>query len=207
MSRRGHSRRLERLGDLGLREQRDVARDLPIAPVATPSAHASVAGRSRVECHGASGTARASSEAMARATSMPRSPNAASVPEAPPSWSTRARSRASRTPALTRSSADIQPAALSPNVIGVACCSHVRPTMTVFAWRVASAAAASPARSSDASTIDGRIAQLQHHGRVDDVLARGAPVHEARGIRIDARDALRQLAHEWNGEIARTRRF
>ena len=48
-----------------------------------------------------------------------------------------------------------------------------------------------------------RVAQLEHPPAVDDILARGAPMHVARGIRIDARNVLRELPHERDREIAR----
>jgi hypothetical protein len=60
-------------------------------------------------------------------------PSAASVPDAPPNCSTSASSSAVATRRRIRSSASVQPAAFSPNVIGVACCSQVRPGIVASA--------------------------------------------------------------------------
>jgi hypothetical protein len=48
----------------------------------------------------------------------------------------------------------------------------------------------------------GRIANGKHGARVDDVLARGAPMHEAGGLRIALGDFSRQRFHERDRDIA-----
>ena len=80
--------------------------------------------------------------ASASVTAGPCGPSDASVPDAPPSWSTSASASAACSRPRARSSASAQPAALRPKVTGVACCSQVRPAMVAPAWRRAWAAAA-----------------------------------------------------------------
>ena len=103
----------------------------PSEPVSRPRKVASSATRSRVPCQGRVGQARSSSAAIASATSIPRSPSEASVPAAPPSWTTRRRGFSSARRTWWREMASSQPAALRPSVVGRACWSQVRPIMAV----------------------------------------------------------------------------
>ena len=104
---------------------------LPSAPQAMPNADATSAMRSRWVCHGIAGTASPNCFAIASATAGPASPSEASVPDAPPSCSTCDRSTASRMRARQRPIMSSQPAAFRPNVVGLACWSHVRPGIGV----------------------------------------------------------------------------
>ena len=126
--------RLGGLADFGLREQREVARDLAAARrrprrARRRAAAADRGGRATAD----PGTGKPEARGQQRsATRGPSSPSAASVPDAPPNCRTHARRRARhRERPRWRSSASSHPAAFSPKVIGVACCSQVRPAMTL----------------------------------------------------------------------------
>ena len=122
----------------------------PATPAATPSADATSTTRARAVCHGSVGSERASSAESSCATSRPRSARAAIVPAAPPNCTasrvcaTRVSSDRASTMAMS------QPAALSPKVVGSACCSSVRAAMMVVRCRSASVAAAAAALSRSA---------------------------------------------------------
>ncbi len=92
--------------------------------------------RARRRAHGS--CARAASARRGRApgrrastTSSPRSPSAESVPAAPPSCDREPDRASSASRARASSTATSQPAALSPNVVGTACCSSVLPAIGV----------------------------------------------------------------------------
>ena len=121
-------------------------------PDAVSSAAPSSATRTRFVCQGTVASARPSSAAKRREISGPWSPNAASVPAAPPSCAARPSSRTRARRALASSTATSHPAAFNPNVIGTACCIRVRPAIGVSRYVRARAAQASPTRSSSAST-------------------------------------------------------
>jgi hypothetical protein len=60
------------------------------------------------------------------------------------------------------------------------------------------------ARARERSKHDlGRVAQLEHHRRIDDVLTRRSPVHVPSGILVDAPYVLSEALHERNREVAR----
>ena len=92
--------------------------------------------------------------------------------------------------------ASSHPAALRPNVTGAAGCNE-RPAR-LPGGRVPSR----ELRGAVRRPVDGRenggtgLLQPQHHRRVHDVLARGAPVHEAGRGRIGPGDDGRQLLHQ-----------
>ena len=171
-------RALGDLADLGLREQRDVAGRLAERagrharappPARSPgSVRCARAGRA---CRGPAGTP------TRRATAGPAAPSPASVPAAPPSC-TAGRSR--RRPSAAASRPASHPAAVSPNVIGTACWSSVRPIMRGVAVGGGQAAAASAAPS----TSDRMTAQAsrgdQHRRGVEHVLAGRSPVDVRR---------------------------
>ena len=115
------------------------------------SAAPSSATRPRAVCHGSSGAPRPSCAASAATTRGPSSPSAASVPAAPPSCTSK---RARASPARASSVASSQPAALSPNVTGRACCSSVRPAIGVPACSRASPAQARATPSSSSVTSE-----------------------------------------------------
>ena len=104
---------------------------LAAAPLASPRAAASSAMRVRVVCHGMTGSASPSSRAKRDRTSMPASPSAARVPAAPPSWAARRVRRTASRRCAASSRPTSHPAAFRPKVTGTACCSSVRPAMTV----------------------------------------------------------------------------
>ena len=111
----------ECLADFCLREHREIATNLAERPTEMPNADATSAMRSRWVCHGIAGTVSPNSFAIASATAEPASPSEASVPDAPPSWSTCDRSAGSRTRARQRPIMSSQPAAFRPNVVGLPC--------------------------------------------------------------------------------------
>ena len=83
-------------------------------------------------------------------------------------------------PAAARSSPAPHPAATAPKVVGTACCSSVRPIITVSRCAAASPAAAS-ARGAQVGDDEGqRVAGHEHRRRVEDVLARRPAVHRGR---------------------------
>ena len=86
---------------------------LPRTPTTFPHAAASAAKRSRSACHGNAGSVRPSSRARASATSSPRPPSDARVPDAPPNCKMLASPSARSSPARVRRSAASQPAANS----------------------------------------------------------------------------------------------
>ena len=185
------------LADLGLREQHDVERDLPERPGGDASAAPSV-GRSRVRrCQGRTGSASSSSCASVRATREPvvaergerARPRRRAGRRAP------RRDRVERRPAASRT-ATSQPAAFSPNVVGSACCSSVRPAIGVDRCSLGQRGAARPRarRARRASSVE-RAAGDEHRRGVHHVLARGAPVHvAARRRRRRRRAAPRRAA-------------
>ena len=129
--------------DFGLREERDVARDFPHRP--DGDAERGGERREAIAVRVPRERRHREIELGRPSRSRPRgarSPSAASVPDAPPSWSTSALASARVDVARARGRArHIQPAALSPKVVGVACCIQVRPAITVVACARASAAA------------------------------------------------------------------
>jgi hypothetical protein len=52
-------------------------------------------------------------------------------------------------------------------------------------------------------THDGRhgALKLQNQTRIDDVLARGAPVHVSGGLTVDSFNCVRQLTNERDGKV------
>ena len=87
-----------------------------------------------------------------------------------------------------------QPAAFSPNVVGTACWSSVRPAITVARCVVREPGALAPRRRRVArATSAERVARDEHRGGVEDVLARRAPVDVAGGV---ASDGVRERADE-----------
>ena len=93
----------------------------------------------RDRCATAARTAGRARAPSPRRPAGPDSPSAASVPAAPPNWITSASSQASSRRRQLRAIAAVQPATFRPNVIGVAGCSSVRPSITVAACRSDSA--------------------------------------------------------------------
>ena len=168
---------LRDLGDLGLREQDDVHRHGGDHAGRRRPAHRpgrrSAAGR----CATGPGCRRQAQLRGQRGCAA-RSPircSPASVPAAPPYWTgSDATTSASRSRAP--SSPLSQPAALSPNVVGSACCISVRPMTTSSRCRSASraAAAAAAARSASIAAIALRASSIE--GGVEDVLAGRAHV-------------------------------
>ena len=140
--------------DLGLAQERDVARDL----AQRSARHAERARERRRADRDARARARRAPEGRgarpaAKRRSSPSAPSDASVPEAPPNCRTAAPASADSMPSIVRASASSQPAAFRPNVMGVACCSQVRPGIGVRAcWR-ACVAAADAARRRSRTTI------------------------------------------------------
>ena len=124
----------------------------PTAPEAMSRAAPSSATRTRFVCQGSGGSTRPSSSAKRRAISSPCPPIAASVPAAPPSCAARPSSRSPASRVRDSSTATSQPAALSPNVVGTACCNMVRPAIGVSRCSRARTAHASVTRSSSPST-------------------------------------------------------
>ena len=98
--------------------------------------------RSRSVCHGSGGLARPSSSAISAFTRAPPSPSDARVPAAPPNWTASRVSRTNASHSTALSSPASQPAATMPKVVGTACCSSVRPIMSVPRLASASRAAA-----------------------------------------------------------------
>ena len=80
------------------------------------------------------------------------SPSAASVPTAPPNCSTTARCCVSRNRPRWRLTASSQSATFTPNVVGNACCIHVRPTTIVERCFVASSVSPAAKRSRSLAT-------------------------------------------------------
>ena len=198
-------RRLERLAHFGLREQRQIARELAErrgerCPARSRTSHR----RSRCVCHGMSATPRSSSRASAVVDG-----------EAARRRATRACRRRRRTARRARAAAAPRgardgdrarastPASFRPSVTGDACCSHVRPAQHRVAMRVAPAWRAHRARRARSASIEReRIAQLQHEPGVDDVLAGRAPVHVAARLGVGGGDAARQRGDQRNREVA-----
>ena len=149
------------------------------APAATPSARAELGRPAARSCAtAATGSARPSSLGEhATAPRGPRSPSAASVPAAPPSCDRRARTRDAAAPRASTTPTS-QPAALSPNVVGSACCSSVRAGHQRVAVLVARAARTRRRRRRAPSTISAERARARRASpRVSsDVLARRAAV-------------------------------
>ena len=106
------------------------------------------ASRSRCACQGGVGTPDPARVASSHRGKAARSPNAASVPAAPPNCRTSAASPGRRQARpRSRSNAAHQPAAFRPNVIGAAGCSSVRPSITVAACVVGERAQARDRRA------------------------------------------------------------
>ncbi len=98
-------------------------------------------------CHGATGAASSSSSASSFASS------GSSVPAGPPSWTARRSSRTKPRSVRAASTPSSHPAAFSPNVVGTACWSSVRPIIGVERC-----ASASPAHAAATASRDARIA-------------------------------------------------
>src|SRR2546426_1219785 len=109
-------------------------------------------------CVAASSTPRPRSRMTAGWMSRAYGPNAAPVPTAPDILPTTIRGDASRNRSLCRATSDAKTAILSPNVIGIAACPCVRPSITVrlcFDARPANTVVSSP-RSSPTMWIASR---------------------------------------------------
>ena len=100
-----------------------------------------------------------------------------------------------------------QPAAFKPKVVGLACCSHVRPGIGVAACSRANAAEARMARVSSAANNASTARSLQDDCRVHDVLTGGATMNVACRFGIPGSDCLGQLADERNHDVAGGCRF
>ena len=201
--RRAAARALAHLAHLGLGEQDDVARDLRARRGGRGERRAELDQRAAVGVprHRAARPGRARGRRGARPRAR-ASPSTASVPTAPPSCAAQplapTRSRPARGP---RAAPTSQPAAFSPNVVGTACCSSVRPAIGVDAVRPRERARSGLGGSPSHAAV-GASARLrdEHRGGVDDVLAGRAPVHEPGRLRADRRA---DRAHERLGRVAR----
>ena len=112
--------------------------------------------------------------------------------------------------ARSRSSANAQPASLSPNVVGSACTPCVRPILSVSRCSSARATTAANARSSPSSRSAPASPDLQRERRVDDVRRREpvvepAPLRAERlGDRVDERrDVVVRLRLELGDPLGR----
>ena len=121
---------------------RSCRRPRPPPPVRRP-ARRSAAGRRATAPAARPGRARGR---RAAPTSSPASPSAASVPAAPPSWAARRSRRIRSRPSRASISATSQTAHFSPNVVGTACWSSVRPAIAVARCARASSAQRSAGR-------------------------------------------------------------
>ena len=101
--------------------------------------------RSRSVCQGSGGSARPSSSASSAFTRAPSAPSDARVPAAPPNCTASRVSRTNASHSTALSSPASQPAATTPKVTGTACCSSVRPIISVPRCASASRAAAAAA--------------------------------------------------------------
>ena len=151
---------------------------LPTAPAATPSAPARSATRVRSVCQGRAGVVEAQPRPPARRRRPARRREPGQRPGRAAELQRRGGAAAGRRPAASRPAS--HPAALSPNVVGTACCSSVRPTMGVSRWAAARPAAASAAPSRSDRTTAQASAGHQHRRGVHDVLAGRSPV-DVRG--------------------------
>ncbi len=162
---------------------------LPSVPVATPSAQASPARRSRCACQGSAGT----DEIQPRAERLGDGRGRAS--RAPRACRRRRRTGA-RAPAVERRlepccdarervepSGRLQPERRSASPAAARC---GRPSACRRAPRVSGGGLGGALRDRGRS-MGTAVAKLQHERGVDDVLARGAPVHVARRLRRRSR--------------------
>ena len=168
-------------------------------PAAAPRAPARSAIGSRTVCHG---TARVGQAQLGGQRGAQRDPGARPTrrgcrPRPPYCTGSEATTSASRSRAPSRPAS--QPAALSPNVVGSACCISVRPMTTSSRWAAASRAAASAAAARSASIAETAFAGQQHERGVQDVLAGGADVH-GRGVPLPHR--VLQHAHQRRHRVA-----
>ena len=96
----------------------------------------------------------------------------------------------------------VEPArGFGPNVVGLACCSQVRPGIGVNARSRERRRGGHRARKAVFDRLAGR-AQLQHERRIHDVLACGAAMDVACRLCIPRADSLGQFAHQRNDDIA-----
>ena len=187
------------LADLGLREQREVERDLRAAPGGDRERGAELGERraARVPrqrpARGRSSSAANSAQHL-DARVAERGERPAGAAELRGQARTR---RGARARATTPTS---QLAAFSPNVVGTACCSSVRAAITVARCSSASLAQAAATPSSSSSDDRRRVARDEHRGGVEDVLARRAVMDVLR-ISPD----LRERAHERLDRVTRRR--
>ena len=173
---------LAHLGDLRLREQREVERDLRAEARGDGERGAELGDRqpTRVPRQHRLGQVELAASS-ARSTSRPRSPSEASVPPAPPSCAGR-RAAARRRRAWTIPTSQL--AAFSPNVVGTACWSSVRAAVTLARCSSASRAHAR-ATPSSSSSIERRSRCARRARR----RCRGCPGSSRRDAR--ARDRSR----------------
>ena len=147
------------------RQQRHVARDLrQHAGEHARAPAASAAGRRRFVCHGSTGSASPSCARHAR-----RRRAGIAVADRPAHLHRERRVAPARRTAS--SIAVIQPAALSPNDVGSACCSSVRPMIGVSRCASASAGGGVGRRARVGEQRLERALGDEHHRRVEDVLA------------------------------------
>ena len=175
---------------------------LPSVPVQRPRAAAISTMRSRWVCQGIAGRVKCSCSDNAFATAGPRPERAASVPTAPPNCTARLRVRNSDRRERWRRIASSHPATIKPNVVGRACCIHVRAATGVARYLSARIARVADRRARSWSTSSKRAAYLQHHAGIHRVLAGGAPVNEARGIFVLAGDDGGEVFDERNSDVA-----
>ena len=170
------------------------------APTTSAASCARAATRTRWVNQGAAGSSSLRRLASDIITGSAFSPSADRLPEAPPNCTTCVSLKLASRRRAARLMSEAQPAIFWPSASGVAGCSRVRPSIGV---------AAMLARKIGESADDGvellqqrrqRLAELQHHRGVDDVLAGGAPVDVARGLGVALGDLVGQRLDHRHGE-------